>query len=132
MKNLENIFCRWFGRNADKQTNIILNRMLEMEHRIMEAIDKFAADVNTAFDNIGTTVDGLTTSLEGVTGDVTYLKKQVADLQNTPPTWTPEDQAKLDAIQARVAAIGTKLTYTGTKLADLDAATENPPAPPAA
>lgn len=82
----------------------------------MEAITKFSADVNVAFDKIGTAVDGLT-------GDVAQLKKQIEDLQNSPGTLTPEDQAALDAIQTRANAVAEKLSA-------LDALTE-PPAPPA-
>jgi hypothetical protein len=86
------------------------------ERHIMEAIDIFAAAVNAAFDALGESVDG-------VAADVTMLKQQIAELQNTGPTWTPADQQKLDDIQARAETVAAKVAL-------LDAATENPPVTP--
>jgi hypothetical protein len=87
-----------------------------IERHIMEAIDRFAAAVNAAFDALGTSVNG-------VAADVELLKQLIADLQNTGPTWTPADQQKLDDIQARAEAAAAKVAL-------LDAATANPPVTP--
>lgn len=103
-------------RHASSQTgtNSILIRMDTMEDNIMSAISDFAAKQNAFNDRIDTAVQGLT-------GDVTALKDEITKLQNSPGTITPEDQASLDAIQARTDAITTKLEA-------LDALT--PPTPP--
>lgn len=82
---------------------------------IMEAITAFAKRVNDAFDAISTSVDGLT-------DDVAFLKEQIAALQNSPGTITPEDQATLDGVQARVDVLAGKL-------AALDSTTSRPPTP---
>ena len=85
------------------------------KEQIMEAITPFAARVNASFDALGVSVDG-------VQDDVTFLKEQIAILQNSSGTLTAEDQATLDAIQARADQVATKL-------AAIDAATERPPVP---
>jgi hypothetical protein len=82
-------------------------------HEIMEAIQTFATRVNAAF-------DALSTSVEGIADDVLFLKEEIAKLQAAPGVLTPEDQASLDALEARVAGLGTKI-------AELDSATSRPP-----
>lgn len=81
----------------------------------MATIQEFADRVNTAFDEIGTAVDGVVT-------DIQWLKDKITELQNTPGPISPEDQARLDALEARAAAAVTKVKA-------LDASTETPPAP---
>lgn len=83
----------------------------------MNAIQTFAANVKTSFDKIGQSVDG-------IVADIDNLKKKIDELQNSPGTLTPEDQASLDAIQAQANTLSEKL-------AALDAATESAPTPPA-
>lgn len=90
-------------------------KQIERFKIMAEAISSFAARVNTSFDKIGASVDGLV-------GDVDTLKKKIEELQNSSGSITPEDQALLDAIEARANTVGDKL-------AALDAATENAPAP---
>lgn len=80
----------------------------------MSAISQFAAKQNAFNDQIDTAVAGLA-------ADVKSLNDQIATLQNSAGTVTPEDQASLDAIQARSQTIADKLTA-------LDALT--PPAVP--
>lgn len=89
--------------------------LCKMEERIMATIQEFADRVNTAFDEIGTAVDGVVT-------DIQWLKDKITELQNTPGPISPEDQARLDALEARAAAAVTKVKA-------LDASTETPPAP---
>lgn len=84
----------------------------------MSAISDFATKQNAFNDRIDAAVTGLS-------GDVTALKAEILKLQNSPGTITPEDQASLDAIQARSEAIATKLEA-------LDAETANAPTPPTA
>ena len=81
----------------------------------MSAIKEFSEKVTTAFDEIGASVDG-------VAADVTALKAKIDELQNSPGSITPEDQALLDQIQA-------KATDVANKVKSLDDATENPPTP---
>jgi methyl-accepting chemotaxis protein len=82
---------------------------------VMEAIQSFSARVKASFTAIGTSVDG-------IVSDVTELKRKIEELQASPGTLTPEDQAALDEIESMVGA-------TASKLADLDAATATAPAP---
>ena len=92
-------------------------------------LQAFADAVNAKFDSIGNDVDSLVASLGGITADVKFLKDTIAQLQNTPGTFTPEDQALVDALQARVDALGTKVAAAKDTSASLDAATEVPPTP---
>ena len=85
---------------------------------IMSAISDFASKQNAHNDKIDTAIDG-------IQGDVTALKDLITKLQNSAGTITPEDQASLDALEARAAALEQKVTA-------LDAQTENPPTPPTA
>lgn len=80
------------------------------------AIQAYVDAVNAQFTTIETAVDG-------VSGDVTFLKARIEELQNNPGPISPEDQALLDQVQARIGTLATRITA-------LDAATE-PPAPPA-
>lgn len=67
--------------------------------------------------------DRMDAAIADLVGDVKSLNDTIATLQNSSGAITPEDQASLDALQARAE------TITG-KLEALDALT--PPAPPAA
>jgi len=69
---------------------------------IMSAVSDFAAQVNDSFTKIGASVDG-------IVGDVQALNDKITALQNSPGTLTPEDQASLDDIQAKAAALSDKL-----------------------
>jgi vacuolar-type H+-ATPase subunit I/STV1 len=82
--------------------------------QIMSAISDFAARV----DAHNATID---VAVLGLTGDVSQLKQQITDLQNSAGTISAEDQALLDAIEARAASIAAAL-------AALDALT--PPSAP--
>lgn len=59
-------------------------------------------------------------AVDGITADVQYQADLIAKLQATQDTWTPEDQATLDALQARNSA-------SLQKLQALDALTNPPP-----
>ena len=81
----------------------------------MASIQEFAGRVDAAF-------DALHTSVAGIETDVTWLKDEIVRLNNTPGPISPEDQALLDAIEARATALVTRVQT-------LDAATETPPTP---
>jgi capsule polysaccharide export protein KpsE/RkpR len=71
-------------------------------HQIMSAISDFAA-AQAVFN------DRMDTAITGLQGDVANLNEQIAALQASAGTITPEDQALLDGIQTRAQAITDKL-----------------------
>lgn len=95
--------------------NAVLCRIAEMENRIMSKISEFAAAQNAHNDR----ADAAVTDLQG---DIQALNDKITELQNSPGTITPEDQASLDALQARGEAISAKLEAL--------AALTPPPVPP--
>lgn len=103
----------WFKRllPATKQDLENLGKL------IMSKITEFA----DAVDAHNAAVD---TAIQGLSDDIANLNKQIQDLQNSAGQITPEDQARLDAIQARSQMVADKL-------AALDALTP-PAAPPVA
>lgn len=92
-------------------------------------LQAFADKVNASFDGISNDVDSLVASIGGITADVQFLKDTITALQNSPGTFSPEDQALVDALQARVDALGTKVAGAKDTAASLDAATTEPPTP---
>lgn len=108
------IEMEWFKSHFSLATKHDLE---QMEKRIMSKISEFADAVeahNSAVD----------AAVQGLTDDIANLNKQITDLQNSAGTITPEDQARLDAIQARSQSVADKL-------ASLDALTPpvTPPTP---
>lgn len=67
-----------------------------------EAIQAFQARVNTHLDEIGAAVDGIVL-------DVAELKRIITELQNSPGTVTPADQASLDALETRITGLSAKV-----------------------
>ncbi len=65
--------------------------------------------------------DAIDKAVEGITADVAFLKGEIERLQNTGGVLTADDQAIVDALEARTGALAEKLGA-------LDALT--PPAPP--
>ncbi len=102
----------WLRSHANLATKDDLKHLGEL---IMSKISDFA----DAVDAHNTAVD---TAISGLTDDIANLNKQISDLQNSAGQITPEDQARLDAIQARSQTVADKL-------AALDALTP-PVAPP--
>lgn len=98
------------------ENKALLDRIAHLERNIMSAISDFATKQNAFNDRVDAAVTGLTE-------DVQTLNDKITELQNSPGGITPEDQALLDAIEARSASIATKLEA-------LDALT--PPKPPVA
>lgn len=89
----------------------------EMETRLMSSISDFAAH-QSAFNT------RLDTAITGLQADVEALNAKIEELQNSPGSITPEDQALLDELTSRGEAITAKLEA-------LDALTPPPPPPPA-
>lgn len=98
------------------EDKIILSAITQLGEKIMSAISDFAAKMTTFFDQQDAAISDLQ-------GDVANLNAQIAALQNSSGTITPDDQALLDGIQTRGQAVSDKLTA-------LDAIT--PPVVPAA
>ncbi len=92
----------------------VWNDLWQFKKTIMSAISDFAAKQDAHNDAIDTAITGLQ-------GDVQGLKDEIAKLQASSGTVTAEDQASLDRLETRAAAISDKL-------AALDALT--PPVPP--
>jgi len=88
--------------------------LLKLGEQIMSAISDFV-NAQNAFN------DQMDASFLGLQEDIKNLNDLIVKLQNSPGTITPEDQASLDALQARAKGIADKLTA-------LDALT--PPMPP--
>lgn len=116
-----------YGLGKRNNNNAILDRMAEMERKIMSAISDYSLRVNTAFDAIGSSVDAMVDSVAGVAGDIAELKRLIAELQTNPGPITPEDQALLDALESKVNSLVSRTETVKTSLADLDAQTENVP-----
>jgi len=77
--------------------------LYEIGEKIMSNISEFV-DAQNAFN------DQIDTAIAGLTGDVKNLSDQILALQNSAGSVTPEDQALLDGIQARVKVMADKLT----------------------
>jgi hypothetical protein len=85
-----------------------------MGEKIMSAISDFSVKLNAFNDQMDVAVSDLQ-------GDIKSLNDTILKLQNSTGQVTPEDQASLDALQARGQDIADKLNA-------LDALT--PPVPP--
>lgn len=96
----------------------------------MSKISDYTTAVNAKFDEIDSGLETSNTKLTGITDDVAFLKETIEKLQSNPGPITPEDQALLDAAQARVNGAATKIAAFKTALEALDAATERPIEPP--
>ena len=68
----------------------------------MSAISEFAEKQNAHNATMDTAVEGLAT-------DIQVLNDKITELQNTQGQITPEDQALLDSIELRGAAIAERL-----------------------
>lgn len=96
----------------------------------MSAIADFAAKQKQFNDRQATAIDGAVQSLQGLTDDVAALNKKIDELQNSPGSITPEDQALLDDLQSQGDNVAQKAEALATALQALDSQT--PPTPPSA
>ena len=88
-----------------RETVLILESLEHLSHQvyhIMSIISDFTTKLNVFFDRQDKAVSDLQ-------GDVDNLTKQIAALQASAGTVTPEDQALLDGIQARASSVSDKL-----------------------
>jgi phage-related protein len=88
-----------------RETEIILHAIQSLSnqiHHIMSAISDFA----TKMASFQTRID---TAISDLQGDVDNLTKQIAALQASSGTVTPEDQALLDGIQSTASGVADKL-----------------------
>jgi chromosome segregation ATPase len=106
----------------------VLNRMEEMECRIMSAISTYAAKQKEYNDRHGAAIDSIVTSQTGLSGDIAELKRLIEELQNSPGEISPEDQALLDDLQALGEEAATKAEAQAAALKALDEST--PPVVP--
>jgi prefoldin subunit 5 len=88
-----------------RETEIILHAIQSLSHqlhKIMSTISEFASKMASFQTRIDTAISDLQ-------GDVDSLTKQIAALQNSAGTVTPEDQKLLDGIQATASGVADKL-----------------------
>lgn len=78
--------------------------------QIMSVISEYAARVEAKFEIVSTSVDSLVASNTGIATDVAGLKEIILKLQTNPGPITPEDQALLDSLEAKVNSLVTKTT----------------------
>src|SRR5438874_288728 len=91
---------------------VILDRITQLENRIMSAISDFTDKVNARFDQMGgdvdtavAGVDSMSTSVTGIAADVKFLKDTITQINNNPGPISADDQKLLDAVQARTDAL---------------------------
>ncbi len=82
-------------------------RVRQLEDKIMSKITDFAATTQANF-------TAIQTSLDGITAGIANLDALITQLQNSPGTLSPADQAALDAIQQASADLVTKAQAIST------------------
>lgn len=135
MWNLPKEICRWLVEKLAESVNnnkqkAILQRLAEMEWRIMSAISDYTTRVDAKFDGISTSVDEIVASQAGIATDVGNLKDIILKLQDNTGPISPEDQALLDAGVVKITALAEKTAAVSAALKELDAATETAPVAP--
>lgn len=108
--------------------NAILQRIAQMEERIMSVISDFAAKQKAFNDRQTAAVDKLVTGVEGLTGDIKTLNDKITELQNSPGGVTPEDQVLINELETAGEALATKAEAIATAIDQLDSQT--PPVVP--
>jgi len=77
--------------------------LINLGEEIMSKISEFSVKQN-AFN------DQMDASISGLNDDIKALNDKIVELQNSPGEITPEDQASLDALQARGQSMADKLS----------------------
>lgn len=117
-------------RQALTKTNqTILKRIAELKVTIMSKLSDYSERVNAAFEAINVSTDAISTSVSGVAGDVAELNRIISELQANPGELSPEDQALLDALEAKVGTLVAKTQGVADAIASLDAQTKPAPQP---
>jgi hypothetical protein len=105
-----------------------LHHLITQQEILMTTIADFAAQM-TAYNEANTaSMAVLSASIDGVTGDVANLNAQIAALQASATGLSAADQAVLEDIAAKAAAVATGLATMSANAATLDAVT--PPVAP--
>ena len=94
----------------------------------MNAITEFAAAVDAHLDAQDTSLSNIESAATGVRDDVSSLKAEIEALQQSLGSLSPDDQATLDRIKARLASAAANVEAQAQALSALDALT--PPKPP--
>lgn len=110
--------------------NAILERLAEMEKKIMGQLTEYSEAVNAKFSEIGDSVDGFVSSLAGVSADVTFLKDALSKIDNTPGPLSPEDQALLTSSLNRLTGLADRVKKVAEAAKALDDSTEPSQLPP--
>jgi peptidoglycan hydrolase CwlO-like protein len=105
-----------------------LNDLQNSVNNIMSKLSDFLTAQEAFNDTQSAAIDSVSASVSGLQGDVKSLNDKITELQNSTGAVTPEDQARIDAIQAKGVDLNTKLTNAAAALKALDDAT--PPVVP--
>ncbi len=97
----------------------------------MSAISDFVSKQTQHNADVDTALDTINTSVADVVTEVANLNATIQQLQNSPGTITPEDQALLDKADASGQALATKAAAAAAAAKAADTLTP-PVAPPAA
>lgn len=99
-----------------------------MENRIMSKISDFLTKQEQFNTEQEASIDEVVAAVGGVASDVAELNRIIKELQDSSGGVTPEDAARIDAIEAKGAALSAKLAGVATAVKDLDA--QHPPTVP--
>lgn len=91
----------------ERKLDLMLRTLVHQMEKIMSAISDFATKMAAFFDRQDKAVADLQTEVKALTDEI-------ASLQNSPGTISADDQASLDAIQARASGISDKLDALDT------------------
>lgn len=101
MKFNFHIFHHTVDQSLEQRLDHLQSTLETFRSAIMSKISEFADKVTAHNDKIDA-------ALEGINGDVVGLKALIEQLQNSAGEVTPEDQALLDQLEARLAALADK------------------------
>lgn len=113
----------------DLHSTVTKSDLQQTERNIMSALSDFLAKQTAYNTRNAASIDALVTTTDGIVGDVKNLTDQIAALQASAGTVTPEDQAIIDSLETQGDALATKLEGVQAALAQLDNQTP-PVAPP--
>lgn len=100
----------------------------------LDAVQQALTDTQTAVDSISTNVDGLSTDSATIIAGIAALDKLITDFQKSPGVLSPEDQKRLDDVQAASKTLVTNAQGLQSKVAAVktavDAIDTTPPVAP--
>ena len=112
------------GFATKKDLEAAITAVLTEIGKVMSQITDYANRVN----EYAATTEA---AIADLAGDIDFLKKKIEEIQNNPGTLTPEDQAALDAMEARVKTASENAT-AAANVVPPTAPTEPPVVPPTA